>query len=372
VLTAGAGLLIRSVVNLRAIDPGFDAANAVVVDATMPARMTTAERKRAVLEMLPSLQALPGVTSVAATHKLPLRGSGDNWGIRIQGKPDIPDATTFFRAVSRDYFTTMGIRVVRGRGFDASDREGNDPVVVINEALAAKFFPGEDPIGRVLTTFRGPGERIIGVVANVADGELTTGPAPSRYMMYDQMPAAIWHQVSFILRTGSPEGVPPLLEGARSVIRQAGSQFAVQKTTTLQAVFDLSVGAAGQMVTLLSLLAGLALVLGAVGVYGVISHYVMRRSRDYGICIALGQRPGKVVQQVVGRGAMLVAIGSAIGVVGALVVTKVLASLLHGVEATDPLALAGAVAVLLLVGMLAAFVPARRASLTDPALVLRQ
>lgn len=371
-LAAGAGLLIRSVANLRAIDPGFDTAHAVVVDATMPTRLTTAERKRAVLEMLPSLQALPGVTAVAATHKLPLRGAGDNWGIRVQGKPGIPDATTFFRIVSRDYFATMGIGVVRGRVFDASDREGNDPVVVINEALAAKFFPGEDPIGRVLMTFGERGERIIGVVADVADGELTGGPAPSRYMLYDQMPAAIWHQVSFVLRAGSAEGVPPLLDGARSAIRQAGSQFAVQKTTTLEAVFDQSVGAAGQMVTLLSLLAGLALLLGAVGVYGVISHYVLRRSRDYGICIALGQRPSRVVQQVVGRGALLVAIGSVIGVVAALAVTKVLSSMLYGVEATDPIALAAAVAVLLLVGVVAAFVPARRASLTDPALVLRQ
>jgi len=191
-------------------------------------------------------------------------------------------------------------------------------------------------------------------------------------MLYDQMPAAIWHQVSFILKTNSAESMAPLFDGARGTIRQAGSQFAVKNTTTLAAVFDLSVGPAGQMVTLLSLLAGLALVLGAVGVYGVISHYVMRRSRDYGICIALGQRPGRVVQQVVGRGAMLVAIGSAIGIVAALAVTKVLSSLLYGVEATDPIALAAAVVVLLVVGMLAAFVPARRASLTDPALVLRQ
>lgn len=134
----------------------------------------------------------------------------------------------------------------------------------------------------------------------------------------------------------------------------------------------MAVGAAGQMATLLSLLAALALVLGAVGVYGVISHYVMRRSRDYGICIALGQRPARVVQQVVGRGAGLVAIGSAIGVLAVLGLTRVLASLLYGVEANDPLALSAAVAVLLLVGVVAAFVPARRASLTDPALVLRQ
>jgi putative ABC transport system permease protein len=145
----------------------------------------------------------------------------------------------------------------------------------------------------------------------------------------------------------------------------------VQQTTTMRNVFDLAVGPTGQIVTLLSLLAALALVLGAVGVYGVISHYVSRRSRDYGIRIALGQQPSRVVRQVVGRGAMLVAIGSGIGIVAAVFLTKILATLLYGVEATDPLSMAGAVIVLLAVGMLAAFVPARRASLTDPAVVLR-
>ena len=140
----------------------------------------------------------------------------------------------------------------------------------------------------------------------------------------------------------------------------------------MRTVFDMALGAAGQVVTLLTLLAGLALVLGAVGVYGAISHYVTRRARDYGIQLALGQQPGRVISQVVSRGVTLVAIGSAIGIAAALVVTRVLASLLYGVEATDPLALGGAVLLLLAVGALAAFLPARRASLLDPVAVLRQ
>jgi ABC-type antimicrobial peptide transport system permease subunit len=142
--------------------------------------------------------------------------------------------------------------------------------------------------------------------------------------------------------------------------------------TTMQNIFDLAMGPAGQIVTLLTILAALALVLGAVGVYGVISHYVTRRSRDYGIRIALGQPPSHVITQVVSRGAALVAVGSVIGVVAALFVTRLLTSMLYEVQATDPLAIAAAVAVLLAVGVLAAFVPARRASLTDPAVVLRQ
>ena len=163
--------------------------------------------------------------------------------------------------------------------------------MIVNEALAAKFFPNEDPIGKVLNTFNDTGERIIGIVGNAADADLTDAPAPSRYMLYEQLPAAIWHQVTFVLRADSVKNVAPLLDGARSTIRREGTQLAVQKTTTMQAVFDLALGPTGQIVTLLSLLAGLALLLGAVGVYGVISHYVTRRSRDYAVRIALGQTP---------------------------------------------------------------------------------
>jgi ABC-type antimicrobial peptide transport system permease subunit len=137
-------------------------------------------------------------------------------------------------------------------------------------------------------------------------------------------------------------------------------------------IFDLAVGPTGQVVTLLSLLAGLALLLGAIGVYGVISHFVQRRARDYGIRIALGEQPARVVRQVVARGAVLVVIGSAIGIAAAVVVMRLLTSFLYQVTSTDPIAMGAAVGVLLAVGVLAAFVPARRASLTDPAVVLRQ
>jgi putative ABC transport system permease protein len=320
--------------------------------------------------MLPTLRALPGVKSVGGAQKLPLRGSGHNWGIGIQGRTDLNGATTAFRMVTHGYFATLGMPILSGRGFDASDREGSDPVVVINEALAAKFFPNEDPVGRLLVTFNNRTERIIGVVGDAAEAQLTDAAVPARYMLYEHLPFVMDH-VSFVLRADSEAQMPALLAAARSTISAGGTQLAVRETTTMKSVFDLSVGAAGQIVTLLSILAGLALVLGAVGVYGVMSHYVTRRSRDYGICIALGLQPMNVVRQVVGRGAMLVAIGSAIGIVAALIVTKLLAALLYGVKPTDPLALAGAVTVLLLVGMLAAFVPARRASRTDPAAALR-
>jgi predicted permease len=373
-LAAGAGLLIRTVANLHEIDPGTHIDDLAVLDTTMPARLTNDDRRRTILDTVDALAALPGVKSAAATQKLPLRGSGDNWGIRIQGRPEVRQTTTAFRMVTRNYFDTMGIPLRSGRTFDISDRDNSERTVVINEALAAKYFPGENPIGRVLITGFGAndaGERIIGVVGNAAEADLTDEPVPARYMLYDQLPFAANGTV-FVLRAANPADVAAILDAARTSITRTGARLAVQQTTSMRAVFDTAVGPAGRIVALLAILAGLALVLGAVGVYGVLSHYVSRRSRDYGICIAIGMPPSHVVSQVVGRGVALVAIGSGVGVAAALGVTRVLATLLYRVEPTDPLALGGAVAVLLTVGALAAFAPARRASRTDPAVVLRQ
>jgi ABC-type antimicrobial peptide transport system permease subunit len=177
---------------------------------------------------------------------------------------------------------------------------------------------------------------------------------------------------TLVLRAASAGDVAAVIQSARQTLRREAPQLAVQRTQTMQSVFDDAVGPTGQVVVLVSLLAGLALALGAVGVYGVISHLVARRSRDYGICIALGLHPRQVMLQVVRRGLVLVGIGSAIGIGAALLLTSGLASLLYGVKAADPMALAGAVAALMVVGAVAALLPARRASLTDPAVVLRQ
>jgi putative ABC transport system permease protein len=369
-LAAGAGLLIRSVVNLRAIDPGVDVNGVVVVDTTMPTRLSMAERRLAVETVVTALRTLPGVQSAGAAQKLPLRTSGDNWNLGVRGRGAL-NATTAMRFVTHDYFTVMGMSVRRGRNFSASDRAGSERVVIVNEALAAKFFPNEDPIGQVLQTMDETGERIVGVVSNAAEATLVEGPVPARYVLYQQMPF-VYTQVSIVVRTADRRNLAPLVQATRQTIERESAQLAVQQTTTLRNIFDLAVGPVGQLVTLVSILTALALVLGAVGVYGVISHYVQRRSREYGIRLALGQSPATVVGQVLKRGAALVALGSAIGVAAALVLARLLGSMLYRVGVNDPVSMAGAVGLLLIVGVLAAFVPARRASLTDPAAVLRQ
>jgi len=368
-LAAGAGLLIRSVVNLRAIDPGVQIDSAVIVDATTPGRITTNERKLAVDTALAALRALPGVQAVAATQRLPLRGSGDNWGLSIRGRGAL-NATTATRMVTHEYFAAMGMKIRRGRDFAPTDRPGTERVVVVNEALVAKFFPNEDPIGQIVQSVDETGERIIGVVSNAAEASLVDGAVPARYMLYQQMPF-LYTQLTLVLRTDRAN-VAPLVKAARETIERESRQLAVQETTTLRNIFDLAVGPVGQVVTLVALLTLLALVLGAVGVYGVISHFVQRRSREYAIRLALGQSPAEIVRRIVARGAALVAAGGVIGVVVAALLARLLTSLLYGVDASDPASMASAVAVLLVVGMLAAFLPARRASLTDPATALRE
>ena len=371
-LAAGAGLLIRSVANLRAIDAGINPQGVLIADTTLPTQLTNDERRRAIAEAIPVLQSMPGVRAVGATVKLPLRGSGQNWGIQIPGKPELSGTTTAFRMVTHDYFSTLGMPIRRGRGFHLTDQQHSERVAVINEALAAKYFAGEDPIGRVIHTgFDDRGERVIGVVANVAEGDLTDRATPARYMLYEQVPT-VWHEVVFAVAAHRPDDLSRLLDLTRTTLQHSTRNLALQRMMTMESVVDLALGAPARVATLLSILAALALVLGAVGMYGVISHVVSRRTRDFGICIALGLPPQRVVSQVVGRGLTLAVAGSALGVIAALFGADRLSTLLYNVKPTDAGALFAAVLVLLVIATLASFIPAWRASRTDPATVLRQ
>jgi putative ABC transport system permease protein len=372
-LAAGAGLLIRSAANLRGIDAGVDLETIGVIDVTAPAQLNADGRRQAYLTALNALQGVPGLRAAAATQRLPLRGSSDNWGVRVPGRPELDDTSTYMRVITPDYFQTMGIQVRQGRSFVSTDADTPRRVVIINEAMAAKYFPGQNPIGRIVDTgFDDSGEEVIGVVENVAEGELTGGAEPARYMLYPHVGNGVLPAVTYVVRAHSPGDLPALLQAARGTIQRAAPQLAVNNTTTMAAVFDRAVGPTGQVVTLVTLLAGLALLLGAIGVYGVMSHFVSRRLRDYGICITLGLPPARVLVQVVRRGTVMVMAGAVIGVGITVVLTRLLGSLLYDVSATDPIAILAAVITLLIVGALAAFIPARRASLTDPAVVLRQ
>ena len=375
-IASGAALLVRSVANLYAIDPGVETRGIAVVDVITSNEATSAQRKQTIERVTAALGELPGVRGAAAAMKLPLRGGGNSFDITVEGRPETGEASsTYFRFVTPGWFEAMGIRLKDGRSFDQSDRldsaGGTEPVVIINEALAKKYFPGENPIGRRMSGGLDGWVRVVGVVANVAEGALTDEPAPARYYPAAQVPWFV-NEATFVVRTTRPQDAEGLLDDARRTINRVAPELAVQGTTTMARVFDAAVGPVRQVMSLLALLSALALLLGAVGIYGVISHFAARRKRDWAIRVALGLPGPRVVRHIIGQGAALVAVGIAIGAVGTAVLARLLASFLFGVSAVDPVAFAAASAALLAIGILAAFVPARRAGTVDPALVLRE
>lgn len=371
-MAAGAALLIRSVGNLRAIDPGVDVEGIAVLDVVLPGNTPTPRKTQLIQEMVAALEAVPGVHSAGATQRLPIRGSSDNWGMAVESRPDLEDLNTPFRIVSPGYFATMGIPVISGRGLLDSDRnpEVEEGTVVINQELADRFFPGVDPIGQRIG-FMDRWDRIVGVVGNVAESELSPEPVPARYLVYEQVP---WHFTAQTLVVRMREGrdAMAMLDPVRRAVQAAAPEVAIREMTTMERVFVRAIGPAHQVMSLLSLLGTLAMALGVVGVYGVVSHFVTRRRRDLAIRMALGMRPARVTRQIVGRGGILVGTGIVIGLGAFFFLARVLASFLYGVGAADPVSLAAATAILLAAGLLAAYVPARRASRIDPGLVMRE
>ena len=373
VMAAGAGLLIRSVTKLYGVQPGVETSGIGVVDIVMPSNLSTAQRRQLLTELTAGLRTMPGVAQAGFAQKLPLRGPGWSFGFELEGDPESRGTTTFVRFVSPDYLQTMGVAVKDGRLFTEADRTAGasgDGVVVINEALAKKYFKGANPIGRRIANGTGGWVRVIGVVGDVAEANLTDTREPARYMLSDT-PPFLSNINALVFKTAgrSPEAA---LDDARQLVQRLAPTVAVQRVTTMDRVLDLAVGPARQVMQLLAILTTLALILGAVGVYGVISHFVNRRSRDWGVRIALGMMPSRVVRMIVRRGAALVSIGVVIGIAAFFALARLLGSFLYGVGAGDPLAMVSATVVLLVVGVLAALIPGLRASRTDPAIVLRE
>lgn len=370
-IACGAALLARSVTNLYAVRPGIQTSSVGVVDFVVNAGMPAADRRQAVLELRTALSQMPGVKSASAALKIPLRGNGDNFELTIHGRPDIARTSSFFRIVALDYFETLGFRVTSGRTFNSGDQFTGELPVVINEELARRFFPGKDAIGKVLGGGYGVPQRVIGVVANAAEGKLTDVAEPARYFFAGTV-GWMGPYGSFVIRANRDQDVAAILENARKTVQRVAPSFAVNNTTTMQQVFDAAVGPAKPMLALLGILSALALTLGAVGIYGVISHFAARRKRDWAIRVALGLPGSRVMTHIVRQGTVLVAIGVGIGVMGTAALSRLLSSLLFQVSAIDPLAFVGASVVLLAIGIAAAFFPAWRAGTVDPGSVLRE
>jgi predicted permease len=370
-IAVGAALLARSVGNLYAVNPGVNTDGVAVVDV-MLGRLNRVRSEQTLDELTTALAQLPGVRSVGVVQTLPLRGGGYNLPLRVDERPDVQGMTTEYRIVTPGYLESAGFTLRQGRTITTADRRETERVVVINEALAQKYFGGADPIGKLLGGDVGPGSsRVVGVVANAVERSLTDPVEPVRYVAVAQMPWIDPPQ-SLVLRAAPGVDEASLLEPARRTIVRVAPGVALQQTTTMGRVLDVAIGPARQVVLLLSLLTALALILGAVGIYGVIAHFATRRRRDWAIKVALGLPGSRVITHVVGHGALLVTAGIVVGVAGAAALTRLLSSFLYGVSAIDPIAFGAAGSALLAVGVLAALVPAWRAGMTDPLIALRE
>ncbi len=376
VLVIAAGLLIRTFNRLLRVDPGFNAEHALTFELSLPSVKYPDYDHIVQLygRALEKLKAVPGVEAAGIGETVPLGGNGEGSGLRIPDRPvtNINGAPfAAYTIASPGYFAAVGTPLLRGRVFVETDTATSTPVTVISRAMAEKYWSGQDAIGKQvgLGSTRFPLMTIVGIVADVKHVSLREESGPELYVPYTQKvyPSMLMMQVA--LRTkGDPTSV---LNGVREAIRAVDPDLPVAKVTTLRAITSNSLAQPRFTMLLLGLFGALALALAAVGMYGVISYSVTQRTQEIGIRMALGARRGSVFGMVLGQGARLAAIGIAIGVAAALGVTRLMSRFLFGVQATDPLTFAGVALLLIVVALLACYVPAHRATRVDPMIALR-
>ena len=377
-LLIGAMLLVRSFTALRQVDLGFSTRDALTLRLTLPP--ATYPQPADVIAFYPRvldrLAGLPGVRSVGATRLLPLTGTIGDWSITLEGRErraeENPNGD--WQVVTPGYFETMDIPVVRGRRFTAADDQNAPPSAVINEAMAERYWPGEDALGKRfhLGTANQPWVTVVGIVRAVRHNAVVEEPRAEMYIPHAQFAAAggsAQRGMTIILRTaGDPLA---LLDGVRSAIRALDPNLPIADVRTLERIASDSLSRPRFTAALLGLFATLAVVLAAIGIYGVVSLLVRKRRREIGVRMALGATRGSILRMVVRRGFMLAAIGLALGLSGAAGMTSALKSLLFGVTQFDALTFAAAPVLLLLITVLACMIPAARASAVDPVAALR-
>ena len=371
VLLVGAGLLVRSFARLQRADLGFDPRNKLTLVVGAPQQLYGQTEKRADLyrRIQERLAALPGVRAVASSSSLPLDWVL-NFSYAVEGRPARPgqDPQADYSSVSPNYFEVMGVPVIKGRAFTERDAAGAPAVAVINETMARRVFPGEDPLGRRLTVDYMERRVSLEVVGVVADTRQTPEREPDIHI-YDCYLQRPWLSAAFVVST---EGDPAALAGAaQRAVREVEGGRAATEVKTMERLLAESVAQPLFYTQLLSLFALVALLLAAVGVYGVMSYSASQRTHEIGVRLALGARGRDVLRLVVGQGMALALAGVGLGLAGALALSRALSGLLYGVTATDPATFAGVAILLTAVSLLACYLPARRATKVDPMVALR-
>jgi putative ABC transport system permease protein len=375
VLLVGAGLLFRSFLRLQSVDTGFNARNVLTMRVSLPGRVYNQDGKivnffnRAVEGM----QALPGVESAGAVNFLPFAGPGAATGFQIEGRSAPPPDQMMITGVSvadRNFFRTLQIPLKRGRLFTETEIHEMSHVVVINEALARKYFANEEPIGkRIAIGLRNGGvpSEIIGIIGDVKQAGFDRAAEP---MAYWPIPKSTYRSMTFVIRAkkGDANALAP---AARDVIRSLDAQQPVADVRLLESFLESSVGQQRFNTLLLMVFAAVALLLAGVGLYGVMAWMVSRRTREIGVRMALGARGADVMKLILKQAMLLVGIGAAAGLSIALLATRMVESLLYGVSRNDPLTFVVVSLILAGVAFLACYVPARRATKVDPMVALR-
>ena len=373
-LLVGAGLLINSFWRLLRTDAGFDAQNVLALDIPLSrAKYTKPEQRAAAFEeLIARTKTIPGVRDASVVSNVPLTDFDVELSFQIEGRPPYKlgeENVSDYTVVGNDYFRTMSIALRRGRVFTNQDTANSPKVIVVSDAFAGRYFPNEDPVGQRII-FDGPTpipREIVGVVADVRRNGLDVAVQPEMYVSHVQKPE---RRLNLVIRSETQDA-SQLTQAARAEIKAFDSNQIIWRAQTLEDLLSTSVAPRRFNMLLLGVFAGVAVVLAAVGLYGVMSYSVSWRTHEIGIRMALGAERADVLRLVVRQGMTMTLIGLALGLIGAFLLSRVIAGLLYGVSATDPLTFAGVSIVLLAVALLACLLPARRATRVNPIVALR-
>ena len=376
VLLVGAGLLIQSLWRLQHVSSGFQPQNVLTFNVALPdVRYNSDKQGQFYHDLASRIESLPGVQSASTILPLPLSGDRFSISFQIDGRPvarkDEPSADFF--AADTGYFHAMGIPIINGRDFDERDQHKSTPVIIITEAFARQYFPNENPIGKRIqpgiSTYENEKKvmrEIVGVVGDIRNRSLNTEAKPAYYVPQTQVP---FTQMIVVVRTsGDPHS---LISAVTKEVGAADKELPVFGIKTMEEYLAASVAAPRFNTTLLSIFAGVALILTVVGLYGVMSYSVAQRTSEIGIRMALGAQTRDVLSLIVMQGLKMVLIGTAIGIVSAIALMRLISSLLFGVTTKDPLTFAAVAFVLAIVALVACYIPARRAARVDPIEALR-
>ena len=366
ILLIGAGLMIKSFANLTKVAPGFNADRLLIFTVGASARADEDRQLQFYQEIVRSVATVPGVERVAAVSRLPFSGGNSSRTFNRPGSTKESEAD--IRIATPDYFQTMGIPLVRGRNFTEHDTKGSVPVAIINEETAKQAFPGEDPIGQFVENYGPKDEKlqVVGVVGNVRHLALETAPRPELYQPLGQ---GTWPLVFVAVRT-APENPLTLLPAVQQAVWNVNKSVPLGNPRSMNDMIARTLLQKKFTMLLLSIFAGAALLLAAIGLYGVISYSVAQRTRELGIRIALGAQKSDVLRLILWQGMTLVAAGIIFGIAASLGLTRLMATLLYGISATDPITFIALSIALLSVAFIACWLPARRASAVDPIVAL--